>query len=517
MKSNITHEQNCQRKSHRLTIPIKAIIDHFTYNVLDWSTQGFKIEMDDETLKRYNVGDKLQLIVLLPTGNSSILLHVKTIIHTIRGNALGLELIEIDDKNKRVLRHYATLAIDGNRNQIEDLSANLFMTNVQTPIQDSVLLSDKESKEVHKKFITHLSLYSLAAIVFFAFVSITLLYNYLVVHTRSGLINGNSHSYTAPYEGKIKNLYALTGNQIEAGQPLFELDMSKETSTLHALQKSYDELLQEQETAQAELQVLKNIHQESQKRAQNIDVEEKKELQALYDIHKKTYEHARLLYEKQLIPFSKYNENKMTYDAYMQRYHDLINRGKSDNKNRLAYSQEILKLQDQILTLQRSVTDFKERAEEVSVEIMALQKQIANAVVFAKESGIVHSIIRKEDEFIKYADKVLTLETKQTPYILTKMLSKEVSAVHIGQPCYIYSEKENTHYKGHITAIGYSITDDQITNTVEISQNEVPIRVDFENPQITFHMNEYLDVYILNDSPIAQKIISLLPKGFLFS
>jgi len=142
-------EQNCNRKSHRLNIPIQVIINNITSLVLDWSTMGLKVRYEGKDI---SLEDELEISIVLPTGNSAIMLESTVIVRNIVDDTYGLEIIKLSDKNSRVLRHYATLAIDGNRNQIDNLSSDLFMVDIQTPIKESILLSDKEHKEVHKSF-----------------------------------------------------------------------------------------------------------------------------------------------------------------------------------------------------------------------------------------------------------------------------------------------------------------------------------------------------------------------------
>ena len=143
----ITHEPNYQRKAHRIDIPLFVLIDNETYEIKDWSTTGLQIKDKDNKLKTtIKEDDEVFAKLILPTGNSSIILNLYITLRNAK--YLGFEITNIDDKNRRVLRHYATLAIEGNAHRLEDLAGSLNMTNVETPIKEPISLSEEEYTKV---------------------------------------------------------------------------------------------------------------------------------------------------------------------------------------------------------------------------------------------------------------------------------------------------------------------------------------------------------------------------------
>ena len=505
-------EQNCNRKSHRLNIPIQVIINNITSLVLDWSTMGLKVRYEGKDI---SLEDELVISIVLPTGNSAIVLEATVIVRNIIDDTYGLEIIKLSDKNNRVLRHYATLAIDGNRNHIDDLSSDLFMMDIQTPIKEPILLSDKEYKEVHKSFFKRSFSYLLISILFLALVLSTLVYNYLVLYKGIGLISGNSQNYKAPYDGKIKDIYIGMHQQISKGQLLFEMEDKDEKAVLETLKNQQKVLNKQLANSQKMLKNyqlnLKNKNRENRK----ITQAEQKRLTASYAVQKETYARAKHLYKQKLITFVKYTDIQNQYLQFMSEYQNSVLNKRSTNRETLLLGQQLLKVQDQIALINRAINQQNAKIQKINLYILTLEQKVQNAVVLAKEDAKVYNIFHKRGEEVKYSEDILTLEIKTKPYLLTKMTADKISAIHMGGRCLLYSNRLHKSFYGKIVGLGYSVTDSLTTNTTEISQNEIPIKIEFENDDIDFHLNEYLEVYMLNDSQVSKTLLEIMPQGMI--
>ena len=510
--SSITSQANCQRKSHRLTIPIQIIIDQKTYQLNNWSAHGFQVQNLELELELDQIIDAT---LILPTGGASILLNVKAKLKNITQNLYGFEIIEISDKNSRVLRHYASLAIDGNYNHIDDLSGDLFMMDVATPIKEPISLTDKESKKVHKSFLKRASFYTVSALLLLIIIFSTFIYNYLIVAQSTGLISGNAHYYNAPKDGLLESLYVKNNQNVAKGELLFEMASQNEKKLL--INKKQQKKLLEKQLKETQ-KILNNIKYTIRQKQREINSLNKQERSALIVAKKEAlenYKRAKYLYDHHLITSVQFSQIQNQYLQFQARYNEIVLRKNTTTKDSLLADQGFIKSQDQQITLQRMIDKLSIDIKLTEDEITTLQKEINASVVFAQEDGIVHNIFHKEHSYLKFSDNVLTLETKQQPYILTKLLSAQIDNIHLGEPCLVYSKRLNRFFNAHIVGIGYSITEGSTTNTVEISQNEIPIRVAFDNPDVHFHLNEYLKVYFLNSSEVAQKIMRILPQNLI--
>ena len=512
---SITHQDNCNRKTHRITIPISAIINQYQYPVLDWSMHGLKLEVTSQhpPLEK-QVGDKIDIKLILNTGQSSILLEVEVKIKSHVDNKYGLEITKIDDKNKRVLRHYATLAIDGNIDHVDDLSGNLFMQNVQSPISEPISMHEKEYKKVRSSFLKRFYLYTLFSIILFVFILATFLYNYIIVKSTQGLISGNSMIYSSPYDGYLKNIYIKKGERVSKDQILFEMD-TKEQSELLDVLKNKQKLLEKQILHSKD--TLRKYQQNSSKSINDLEKlnqNNKVQLNAMYKTQNDTYTKATNLYNKKLITYAEYTLIQAQYMAFMDQYQGLTSYNNNNSKNKLLTEQILTKNETLSLTAESNLIKLAQTLQESDFEIKSLQQQIDKAITTAKQSGLVYHITHQVGEYLEYAQNILILQTDTKPYILSKILIEDVSSLHIAQKCIIYSSKDDKIYFGHISGIGYPATDGINVGGHEMSQNEIPIRIEFEDDDIRFNLNEYLDVYILNSSSTSQEIIKFLTKKF---
>lgn len=514
--TSLTKEQNCQRKAHRMRIPIHAIIDHVTYAVTDWSTQGLNIvATPEQPTIDVGIGDMVSMTLMLPTGDSSILLRTEAMVKKIDGAHYGLEIIHISDKNRRVLRHYATLAIEGNRDSVDALTGDLFMADVPSPLQEPITLTEKEHKEVHDSFRKRSFVYLVLGVLLAVLVVMTLIYNYLVIFESTGLIAGNAKHYTAPQDGVIKAVYVTNAEDVTPGQLLFEMEGKGLRESLKGLRMK-DKLMRVQ--LASTLDDLEASRGHSLKKTQEIaqiSKQEREALKASYGVEKEAYERATRLYEKQLITLQTYTDVQNQYFAFKSRYDDVVLHDNSTNKNRLLADQALFKNQDHILTLQKSINTLEVDIEANAMEIATFEQQLRDLSVVAQERGVVHNIFHKGGDHVEFSDGVVTLEVDQRPFVLTKMFADQVASVHIGGPCLLYSEREHRSYRGRIEGIGYSVTEGSTTNTTEISQNEIPIRIVFDDPALRFHLNEYLEVFLIDDSPVAKALSHIMPQSLL--
>lgn len=343
----------------------------------------------------------------------------------------------------------------------------------------------------------------------------TLVYNYLIVASSNGLVSGNAHYYNAPKDGLLSSLYVRNNQHVLKGELLYEMDTSNEKQLL--LNKKREKKLLKKELRQIQIS-LKNIQRtihKTYKQEHMITQLEKSKLSHEVKIAKQNYKRAISLFSKHLITSIQFSQIENQYLQYWAKYNELILHKQSFSNNSLITNQMIVKSKDQKINLQKMLNQVYLNIKTTEEEIITLSHIIKKSLVVAQEDGNVHNIFHKQHSYLKFSDNVLVLETKQQPYILTKLLLSQIDKVHIGEPCLIYSKRLDTFFHAHIVGMGYSITEGKTTNTLEISQNEIPIRIAFDNKEVYLHLNEYLKIYFLNASQSAQKVISILPKSFI--
>jgi hypothetical protein len=193
----------------------------------------------------------------------------------------------------------------------------------------------------------------------------------------------------------------------------------------------------------------------------------------------------------------------------------MANYDASSDKGDILENGSYLKTQDQILSLSRFINDTKIKIQKIDFEMQSLQQSIDKSTVLSDEDAIVHNIFFNSGNSVKYLDKILTLETQERPYLLTKVLSSEISKIELGGSSLLYSKRQNRIYQGHVVGIGYSITEGITTNTTDVSKNEIPVRIELDDANVRFHLNEYLEAYFINNSKFVKDISKIVPEKLL--
>ena len=503
----MTFEENYKRKSHRIDIPISVIIADERYSVINWSTTGLRV---DKITKDIHIGDELNISILLPTQDSAIVLNVKVIIRNKDNNTYGMEFTDISDKNHRVLKHYATFAIEGNLDHIDDLSSNLFMTNVQTPMKEPVILTDKEDIEVHKIFLKKLFYYILFAIVFVIFVFFTLLHNYIVIYSDNGIVYGNSQIYKTPYDGTIKNVYIYQNQVIHKNQLLFEMDTKNDKELLDNLIKTKNNLNKRLKKSYIILDKLQKDLNTKSAEIKNIVQKRAIYLKEQYDIEKSRFQKAKKLYKNRLLTYLKYRDIENKYSKFLSEYKSSKYNNYS-NKDRLIAQQVSLKIKDQIISMQKTINSIDDNIQKNSFTILSMRQKIDSAIVLSDESGKIHDIMHNSREEVKFTDDIILVETNKKPYIITKISSKKVSDIHIGEECFLYYSRLGITLSGKILALGDLVT----SNIIQSTKSEIVVKIEIDTKGIDLKLGEYLKVYFLNNSKISKQILEFLPREII--
>jgi hypothetical protein len=139
-----------------------------------------------------------------------------------------------------------------------------------------------------------------------------------------------------------------------------------------------------------------------------------------------------------------------------------------------------------------------------NLELQALKDYTKKALIYSHTEGVIYNINNKPSDAVKYAQTIMLIQTHAKPFILTKALSDEISSIELGSKVVIYSSKKDKVYDAHITGIGYPSIDGIDVGAQELSQNEIPIKIEFDDKNISFDLNEYVDIYILNNSNISK-------------
>lgn len=228
----ILTEHNSNRKSHRVTIPLLVDISGKVYQCIDWSVTGFAI-IDLEQVWQLDELKKLKII--LPIKEASLSIHVHAKLKNLRDNKFGFEFHDLDIKNKRILRHYIEMAVDGRTDSIEDLIGISASPSVETPIVNALNLNEIEEHKLIKKFKSR----SLVSIFIGMLFTITLLLifsqKWFYQIKTIGTVVGNTNIIYSPFDGVISNIFLEKNAYVQKNAPIVLIENHDDSVAINGL------------------------------------------------------------------------------------------------------------------------------------------------------------------------------------------------------------------------------------------------------------------------------------------
>ena len=481
----ITKDYNHLRKAQRINIPIYFSYNNHTYEVSDWSTIGIGIINDDESPLNLKIGDKIKGYIILPTGKSSIFLEVTIELKAIKDNHYGFEIIEIEEKNRYVLRHYATIAIEGGKDRLEELASDLFTPDIQSPIKESVTLSEDENNILVKKFNKRVYLYAVAIILFLAFFLYTAFYNYTIMYKKVGIVSGNIEKIVAPISGIVEKIYVKNNEPIFKGQLLLKITNQNLIDKIEELKLKLKTLKLLLIKKQQKLKELQKENQKNSKIKKQILSQKENLLHQAYA----SLQEANELFAKRLISINQLEAIQKIYDQRLSSYQNLKLQN-IDNKELVSLQNEVDNLISKYNTLQNQLKSFN---------LSSISQTIKS-----NNNGKIYSILVSKSQYVNQGKALLYINTDKKSNIITKLTDRESKDIILGQKCIVYSKITHKYYRGHIEAVGFSATGADVSNSLEVSLNEVPIRISLVD-NISLPINTRVDVWILRkDNSIRQ-------------
>ena len=506
-------EANQQRKAHRLHIPIIANIGDRNYKVIDWSVTGIGLFVDEnDSLQSYEIGSKIDAILILPTSESSIMLNIELTLKVkiASKHTFGFEISHILEKNKRVLRHFASLAIEGDENTIENLTTDLFLQNTTSPIIEPISLVEEETKKLRVNFTKKVIIYFFLSFFLFSVIGLTLIYNYIVISSDYALVTGNSQVYKASKKGEVSKIFVKQSQKIEKGMALYEVTNTREILDLNTKEMYFKNLKQKLQDIKSLLRVYTN----GVKHINALEKEsERLDFKSL-DEEKTFFIRAKKLYDRRLITFSHFQEIKKNYQNIVDKYK---NRTLQNNKTllnkQLDTESKLLVFNEKILLVKERENSLKLQIEELRNELIYLKKSEKSSITVAFEKGTVHSINVQEKELVDYKDIVLITQNNTKSYILARLKDKDISTLRIGQKVIVESHNYNKKYLAKLSILGCLTVDTSTKMMADISKGETPVRIDFVDDNVAFDLNEQVQVWIMNDNNLIYDYF----ESFLFN
>jgi len=454
-----TVESNQMRRAHRVDIPLTIVVNSKAYKSKDWSMTGVGIDNLDLELQKDEI---INASIVLAMQEAKIEMPVKLQFKIKRGTITGFEFAEISEKNKRVLREFLELSIEGKLDQVDGLLSVYNEPIIDTPIKESVVLSDEEESVLKQAFVKRSKLYIKLGILFFILVLATIYYNTAYVYRSIGTVTGNFVKISPSISGKIDRIHVKVGDVVKPKTLLFELDDKMIISQIDIIEEKLADL-KSRETPQTVLPSSSN--------------------QVL-----------RLLKQNMRKSYNSYLSAKELYNSRLISAHDLHRVADDYSKIKVKYLQAKDKYARLSIPRVSSsglvslITELELRREELINKLNYLR-------VFSEIDGSVYAIKSNVGNYVGSSDEIMVLETGGTSFVVCKLTQDEATKVQNGMEVKIYAESTDTTYRGHIQTIGNLSLNTESKITTEVSLKEVTIKVVFDKEGIKLPLSERVKVW----------------------
>src|ERR1700712_5901426 len=133
----ISREANLPRKAMRVAIPLFVEVDGKNPAASDWSTTGVGL-MDLDRVPAE--GELMQARLSFPMLESTLLIPVQLVYRGEHEGIAGFEFHELSARNRRILRHYIELSLDGKLGDVDDIVAVAALPAAETPVDAPLML-----------------------------------------------------------------------------------------------------------------------------------------------------------------------------------------------------------------------------------------------------------------------------------------------------------------------------------------------------------------------------------------
>ena len=220
--SSIRSEPNSRRRAHRVDLPMVVEIDGRPCRARDWSVTGVAVEAPPGL--EANRGEVLVARLMIPMHGASLALPVKLRLVARDGELARFAFVDLRERDRRILRQYIELGIEGRLDNVEDMIALLAQPELPSPISDALVLADPEDEPPSCMARARGALSLVAGLLFVLAVAGTVFYNTTYRVEALGVAMGTVRPVSAGVTGVLAEMRVREGDRVEAGAPLFTLD-----------------------------------------------------------------------------------------------------------------------------------------------------------------------------------------------------------------------------------------------------------------------------------------------------
>jgi multidrug resistance efflux pump len=462
----ISREANLPRKAMRVAIPLFVDIGGRSHAAHDWSTSGVGLA-DLDPLPAD--GEVLDARVSFPLLESTLVIPVQIAYRGQHEGVAGFEFQDLSPRNRKLLRHYIELSLEGKLGDVQDIVAAASLPATAAAAQAPLALGNGSVPMAHPSPRRSRLLGSaLAGLAVLGAGAGILWYNLTYQLEGTGFVGGSIARVTANSIGQVGKVLVEPGAKVEPGTPLFTVENPTLRDEIEGLQQQVALIATEQSrltTArrQAESGVLQTLRRDWSERE------------------------AELATARQLLAAG----------AITQR--DVMTVANQVQDLRVNYLRQVAEGATRTQTLDNSDTIAKLRLELAAKKVL-LARQEADRTVRAPLRGKVFTVDRQPGEFVTANQPVVLLEADVTPSVFLRVPNDDAVKLKLGMPARVYIPTEDRKYNAKVTGVGLNAASASAPMTQEGGLDETLVKLDFDDRKVRLPVNSRVNVWIRNPS-----------------
>lgn len=473
-------EKNYLRRSYRINLPAKVIINNHTFMVKDWSFLGFRIEFENEN-NEIKPNEIYPITFELPFVNFNMSFNAKAICKWKKGNEAGFEFEELSDDIKLLMKEYVEAFVEG---RLQEENGLLKIANgLEIPISTDLPITEEEESFLNKKLIKNIFL-----IIFFIIIAAIIGYiiylNRNSIYSQDAFVSGKTFYVKSSVEGEISNLNVSLLQKIHKNNLIATISNKKLKLEIKNLKQEISKIKDYINKLNQSLLLQKNIiDKEFSQKKQQIDTQ-KNNLKTL--IKTKT-----LLLKKLQQEYKLGIVHIVDIETLKQEILNLKNQLKSLYYPVKNYS-SLLPIKGMIITQQKTLLNLQNNLKQ-------LKFQKKYFYIYSPVNGKILNIYVKNKEWIKKDALIITIQTHSKGYVIARYSLKQVQKINIGDRAEIYIPALGKTYKGIVSSMGKNAlkSNSIFSESNFYSQQDVPIKI------------KILDKNNLNDGIFAEVAIDI--------
>jgi multidrug resistance efflux pump len=460
----ISREANLPRKAMRVAIPLFVEIDGRSHAASDWSTTGVGLS---DLPRVPGMGELVPARLSFPMLESTLLIPVQLVYRGEHDGVAGFEFHELSARNRRILRHYIELSLDGKLGDVDDIVAVAALPATDTPVQAPLTLQGA-SGGLPRPSRTRAFGAVLLGLAVLAAAGGLVWYNMTYQLEGTGFVSGSIARVTANHEGQVGRLLVQPGSRVEANTPLFAIENPALRNEIDAMEHYVAQMSGEQARLagarrQAEAGLLQALRRDVSERERELATA--RQLLA-----------SGVITQREVMQVS--NQVQDLRSNYLRQIADGATRTQSLDAS-------------DVLSRMRL---------ELAAKKVLLARQEQERIVRAPVRGKVFQVDRQAGEFVAAHDPVVLLEADVTPSVLLRVPNDDALKLKLGMPATIYVPYEDRKYTANVAAVGLSSASASAAVTQEGGLNETLIKIDFDDKKVRLPVNARVNVWIRNPS-----------------